>query len=82
MDRRYYASTYGRFNTADQYLASAGPGDPGSWNRYGYVLGDPINNNDPNGTCAQDTATSVNVCDTVVSIDAFSYASSSVGGGG
>jgi hypothetical protein len=27
----------------DPYKASAGPNDPGSWNRYTYVLGDPIN---------------------------------------
>ncbi len=48
-DQRYYASTYGRFNTADQYLASAGPGDPGSWNRYSYTRGDPVNRLDPRG---------------------------------
>jgi RHS repeat-associated protein len=50
-DQRYYASTYGRFDTADQYTASAGPGDPGSWNRYSYVGGDPVNRFDPGGTC-------------------------------
>ena len=48
-DQRYYASTYGRFNTADQYMASAGAGDPQSWNRYSYVLGDPISQYDPTG---------------------------------
>ena len=48
-DQRYYASSYGRFNTADQYMASAGPGDPGSWNRYAYVAGDPVNRVDPTG---------------------------------
>ncbi len=26
-------------------------GSPGSWNRYGYVLGDPINQTDPTGLC-------------------------------
>ena len=46
-DQRYYASTYGRFNTADPYMASAGPGDPGSWNRYSYTRGDPVNRRDP-----------------------------------
>jgi RHS repeat-associated protein len=49
IDQRYYASTYGRFNTADQYMASGGPSDPGSWNRYAYVGGDPINGFDPTG---------------------------------
>ena len=48
-DQRYYASGYGRFNTADQYQASAGPGDPGTWNRYAYVGGDPVNFADPGG---------------------------------
>ncbi len=50
-DQRFYASSYGRFNTADPYRASAGAGDPGSWNRYAYVTGDPINLLDPGGTC-------------------------------
>ena len=41
-DQCFYASIYGRFNTADQYMASAGPGDPGSWNRYSYTKVDPF----------------------------------------
>jgi len=48
-DQRYYAAGYGRFNTADPYRASAGAGDPGSWNRYAYVGGDPINYSDRHG---------------------------------
>jgi len=48
-DQRYYASTYGRFNTPDPYAGSAKPNSPGSWNRYSYTLGDPINGNDPTG---------------------------------
>jgi hypothetical protein len=27
------------------------PGDPGSWNRYAYTRGDPVNRADPGGTC-------------------------------
>lgn len=50
-DQRYYASTYGRFNTADPYQASGGPSSPASWNRYVYTLGDPINGSDPTGLC-------------------------------
>ncbi len=53
-DQRYYASTYGRFNTADPYQASGGPSDPGSWNRYSYVEGDPINHLDRQGLCTED----------------------------
>jgi RHS repeat-associated protein len=48
-DQRYYASAVGRFLTADPYAASAGAEDPGSWNRYGYVEGDPLNFNDAQG---------------------------------
>ncbi len=48
-DQRYYTSTFGRFNTADSYMAGGGLGDPGSWNRYSYVLGDPVNHFDPRG---------------------------------
>jgi RHS repeat-associated protein len=48
-DQRYHTATYGRFLTPDPYQASAGPADPGSWNRYAYVEGDPVNKNDPSG---------------------------------
>jgi RHS repeat-associated protein len=47
--QRYYASSYGRFNTPDPYKPSASPKNPGSWNRYTYVLNDPVNHNDPRG---------------------------------
>ena len=51
--QRYFASTYGRFNTPDPYQASAkgasNPGDPGTWNHYSYVAGDPVNRLDPTG---------------------------------
>jgi RHS repeat-associated protein len=48
-DQRYYASSYGRFNTADPYQASGGPASPASWNRYAYTRGDPVNRRDPRG---------------------------------
>ena len=35
--------------TADPYKASAGASDPGSWNRYAYTGGDPINRTDRMG---------------------------------
>jgi hypothetical protein len=47
--QRYYASSYGRFNTVDPYAGSADPKSPGTWNRYGYTGGDPVNSNDPRG---------------------------------
>ena len=52
-DQRYYAVGTGRFNVPDPYQASAGAEDPGSWNRYAYVGGDPINYLDPSGLNAQ-----------------------------
>jgi RHS repeat-associated protein len=52
-DQRFYASTYGRFNTPDPYQASAkganNPNNPGSWNHYAYAGGDPVNRVDPTG---------------------------------
>jgi RHS repeat-associated protein len=48
-DQRYYGVGGGRFYTPDPYKASSGPSDPGSWNRYAYVEGDPINFLDSQG---------------------------------
>ena len=48
-DQRFYASTYGRFNTPDPYQASGGPSDPGSWNRYSYARAIRINAKRPEG---------------------------------
>jgi RHS repeat-associated protein len=52
-DQRYYGAGMGRFLTADPYKASAGPSDPGSWNQYAYVGGDPINFRDRSGLFAE-----------------------------
>ena len=48
-DQRYHQPGMGRFLTPDPYHESAGPQNPGSWNRYAYVLGDPINYKDRTG---------------------------------
>jgi len=66
-DQRYFASTYGRFNTADPYQASAGPKSPLSWNRYSYTRGDPVNRVDPRGlldelTCGGEDGSSSSDC--------------------
>ena len=50
---RYYSPQMGRFLSADPYVASGGAADPGSWNRYAYVEGDPVNLYDPGGLQAQ-----------------------------
>ena len=56
---RYYSSAWGRFGSPDPYMNSGGPGLPQSWNRYAYVIGDPMNLNDPQGTtfCFVDPST-------------------------
>jgi len=52
-DQRYYANNFGRFMSADPYSAGkrrgGTPKSPKSWNRYAYVLNDPINFLDPSG---------------------------------
>ncbi|MEQ1948813.1 MAG: RHS repeat-associated core domain-containing protein [Bryobacteraceae bacterium] len=50
-DQRYHQAGVGRFMTPDPFGGSAKPSDPGSWNRYGYVIGDPVNHSDPSGLC-------------------------------
>ncbi len=47
-DQRYYATGAGRFMSADP-VEAGDPGDPNSLNIVAYVLGDPINHNDPEG---------------------------------
>ena len=44
---RYHQPGMGRFMTTDS--AAANRNDPGSWNRYAYTQGDPVNFNDPKG---------------------------------
>ncbi len=57
-NQRWYSSTYGRFTIVDPAADSADTNDPGSWNRYSYVVGDPANRFDPSGLhyyCDPDT---------------------------
>jgi RHS repeat-associated protein len=62
---RYYSG--GRFMTPDPYVASSGPAEPASWNRYAYVEGDPVNYWDPGGLCKAEAGTSVCFSTTVTS---------------
>ncbi len=48
---RYESPGTGRFVTPDPLPSSANASDPGSWNRYAYVGGDPANRTDPTGLC-------------------------------
>jgi len=51
-DQRYYGVGTGRFSGPDP-STGVDAADPASWNKYAYVLGDPINGFDPTGldTC-------------------------------
>ena len=82
-DQRYYAVGAGRFFTPDPYIASGGPTEPGSWNRYAYVQGDPVNLFDPSGTNLADPGycdVSEMYCGT--SIFDPSFGPINIGGGG
>jgi RHS repeat-associated protein len=46
---RYFASAQGRFTSADPMMASGRVGSPQSWNRYSYVLNNPLRFIDPEG---------------------------------
>lgn len=51
---RYYASGQGRFVSPDPLLASRATGSPQSWNRYSYVLNNPLRYIDPTGLAPAD----------------------------
>lgn len=53
-DQRYEQPGAGRFMTPDPKGGSAQANGPGSWNRYAYVKGDPINSTDPSGLDSDD----------------------------
>lgn len=50
---RYYSSGQGRFTSADPLLASGRAANPQTWNRYAYVLNNPLHFVDPNGLAEQ-----------------------------
>jgi RHS repeat-associated protein len=46
---RYFSSPQGRFTSPDPLLNSGRPWEPQSWNRYSYVLNNPLRYVDPTG---------------------------------
>jgi RHS repeat-associated protein len=50
---RYYGAALGRFTTVDPLRASAHTANPQSWNRYSYVINNPLARIDPDGKCSQ-----------------------------
>jgi RHS repeat-associated protein len=66
---RVYDAGSGRFNRPDPLgLGAVKMGDPGSWNRFAYVQGDPVNYVDPLGLCQALPGTTTCISTTVVSI--------------
>ena len=55
---RYYSSTQGRFTSPDPLLSSGMVVDPQSWNRYSYVLNNPLMLIDPDGLYVFDSGVS------------------------
>jgi RHS repeat-associated protein len=53
-EARYYASTQGRFTSADPLQASAKRRNPQTWNRYTYGVNNPLRFTDPDGEDAVD----------------------------
>ncbi|HET9867312.1 MAG TPA: RHS repeat-associated core domain-containing protein, partial [Nitrospira sp.] len=49
MHARYYNPRWGRFLSVDPTWESADLGKPQSWNRYAYVMNNPVNMTDPDG---------------------------------
>jgi hypothetical protein len=69
--------------TPDPYRANNGgpgdPRDPGSWNRYVYTRGDPVNRIDPSGTC--DLNIYYTDPDGTIVVDCIDFPSDGGGGG-
>jgi RHS repeat-associated protein len=63
---RYFSSQYGRFLTLDPAgLGAVDPANPQSWNRYAYVMNNPLAATDPTGLCdfaGEDTGDSCGGC--------------------
>jgi RHS repeat-associated protein len=53
-DARYFASSQGRFTSTDPLQASARPSTPQTWDRYSYVVNNPLNLVDPTGLADDD----------------------------
>jgi RHS repeat-associated protein len=56
---RYYSGAQGRFTSVDPLLASAEGALPQSWNRYVYVLNNPLRLVDPDGQAPKDPKVTV-----------------------
>jgi RHS repeat-associated protein len=53
---RYFSGAQGRWTTPDDIYNDTDPTNPASWNRYVYVLNNPMKNVDPNGEFTAEAA--------------------------
>jgi RHS repeat-associated protein len=66
---RKYSSNLGRWMSPDPWNGSCRAEDPQTWNRYAYVIGDPVSKIDPTGAApslSQRTCFNLNVAATYV----------------
>lgn len=69
---RYYGSSMGRFLSPDEPFADFDPGNPQSWNLYGYVRNNPLINTDPDGN---DCVNASNAANGTISVQSTQNAS-------
>jgi RHS repeat-associated protein len=60
---RYQDETQGRFTSPDPVMASASKSNPQTFNRYSYVINNPLNMTDPSGLCPPEDDKPCNVGD-------------------
>lgn len=60
---RYFSGAQGRFTSPDPLLSSGRPDNPQSWNRYAYVLNNPLRYTDPSGLYVWDSSLGGNTTD-------------------
>jgi RHS repeat-associated protein len=66
---RYFSGAQGRFTSPDPLMASARASDPQSWNRYAYVLNNPLKFVDPDGLEVPDSCVKDQNCTIVIKLN-------------
>lgn len=64
---RYFSGAQGRFTSPDPLLNSGRPWEPQSWNRYSYVLNNPLRYIDPLGLYECDLPPEISTSDNLES---------------
>ena len=66
---RYFSAAQGRFTSPDPLMASAHASNPQSWNRYAYVLNNPLRFADPDGMDVPAAGAQDKKCQIVVKVN-------------